>query len=482
MIRSALMLTAKTAGVSKEDGITAANAFDRGSGRVNLTNAWKSWLTMDATGAEFVALRNELWRANYPSVYVPSLPGIITVQRTVRSELPFDWWMTLRVSAPSDVKITVPAEVFLPANGTATFAITIDARKVPLGATRMGAVSLVKNASYPVLRIPVTFVRAQAVVTLAKVCDPAVFPQGSATACTITASNTSFSDASVSVTDSVPARLKVLPGTVVGATSVLGNAVGFVGTLAGGEPPGVAIGPGSSPAGGYLPLSLFGIAPIGGVGDESLVNFNVPAFTYAGETYTSVGVGSNGYVVVGGGTTADVTFLNQNLPSPVPPNNVLAPFWTDLNPAAGGALRIGILTDGANSWLVVDWDAVREYSAARFDSFEIWIGLNGDASPGEDISFAYGPLGGNGDLGFLTVGAENRYGNRGGTSYYNGAGTLPADGTQLRVTGTPSAPGETHVVSFQAKGMTLGAWTNYVLMTSNLFEGTSVASFSGEVR
>jgi hypothetical protein len=70
-------------------------------------------------------------------------------------------------------------------------------------------------------------------------------------------------------------------------------------------PPDVSIAPGSSPAGGYLPLRLFGIPPVGGVTDDSITNFNVPAFTYAGETYTRVGFSSNGYVVVGGGTAAD---------------------------------------------------------------------------------------------------------------------------------------------------------------------------------
>ncbi len=39
----------------------------------------------------------------------------------------------------------------------------------------------------------------------------------------------------------------------------------------------------TGPAGGYLPLSLFGIAPIAGVGDDTITNFNVPTFYYGGE-------------------------------------------------------------------------------------------------------------------------------------------------------------------------------------------------------
>ena len=71
-------------------------------------------------------------------------------------------------------------------------------------------------------------------------------------------------------------------------------------------------------------------------------------------------------LVVGGGTSGDIAFLGQHFPNPTRPNNVLAPFWTDFNPPAGGALRIGTLTDGVNTWIVLDWDAVKEYSTARY--------------------------------------------------------------------------------------------------------------------
>jgi hypothetical protein len=200
------------------------------------------------------------------------------------------------------------------------------------------------------------------------------------------------------------------------------------------------IGPGSSPAGGYLALSLFGIPPIDGVGDETLTTFNVPSYTYHGVSYTQLVVSSNGYVQAGGSGTN--TFINQNLPDPAAPNDTLAPFWTDLNPAAGGAIRIGTLTDGVDTWIVVDWDGVPEFSnSSRAHSLEVWIGIDGDANPGQDISYAYGTQLGNGDGGFLTVGAENESGTSGGVTYFNGSGTLPTNGTQLRVSysGEPTA-------------------------------------------
>jgi len=282
------------------------------------------------------------------------------------------------------------------------------------------------------------------------------------------------------MTDKMPGKLKVIARSVTGATSVYKNTLKFRGTLAAAQPPDVTIGAGSSPS-SYLPLSLFGIPPIANMGDESIANYSTDAFTYAGETYTGLGVVSNGYVVVGGETSSDVRYLNQNLPNSSQPNNVLAPFWTDLNPGAAGGVRIASLTDGVDTWIVIDWEGVKEYSTANTASFQVWIGIDGDTHPGEDISYAYGTIQGNGDLGLLTVGAENKFGNRGGNYYYNGSGSLPANGTQLRVTGTPGVLAGTHVLSFNAKGVLVGDWTNYATMTSDQFQGTSIAPMSGKV-
>ena len=51
----------------------------------------------------------------------------------------------------------------------------------------------------------------------------------------------------------------------------------------------------------------------------------------------------------------------------------------------------------------------------------------------EDISFVYDEVS-DGDLGFLTVGANDITGLVGASYYFNGAGTLPVGGNELRVT------------------------------------------------
>ncbi len=479
-IKSALMTTAWTQ-VVKEDGVTPANAFDDGSGRVNLNVAGDPGLTFDVSAADYIAHASDLWNVNYPSLYIPAMPGVITVQRTAHSTLPVATPWQLQVKGATDFTVSVPLNLVVPAGGDAAFNITIDARNVPIGQVRMATLYLMErdNQGTRTLHFPITFVRKQAGVALTKTCSPASIAKGATVDCTITFTNNTFTEANVNVADTLPVQLMLVPGSVSGGNvSANARTISFSGSLAPIEPPDFTIAAGSSPAGGYLPLSLFGIAPIAGVGDDTVTNFNVPAFLYGGQSYTRLGVGSNGTIIVGGATSAgDATPANQHFPDPTPPNNVIAPFWTDLNPGVGGAVRIGVLSDGTHSWIVVDWNAVKEFSTAKTDTFEVWLGISGV----EDNSIAYGPVGGNGDNGLLTVGAENSFGNRGANYYYNGTGTLPANGTQLVVTGIPGLAGGTHTITFKATGITYGKWVNYAQMTSNIFQGVSVAAFAGEV-
>jgi uncharacterized repeat protein (TIGR01451 family) len=476
-IKSALMLTAKVNGVFKEDGVTPSDPFDRGSGRIRVDDADNPGISISDTGANYVALQANLSASNYPSLYVPVHPGIVTVHRTVHSELWTPAYWNVAVSSPSDVKIKVTPNKFkLPANGDQTLAITVDASAVPVGELRFARLRLTSGAHSATF--PISLVRRDTPLTFAKSCAPETFKVNRNTQCEITITNTSFEDANVVITDQLPAELRLV--SVSGGTQIDSRNLLFNGVLDAADPPDVSIAPGTSPA-GYLPLSLFGTPAITGVGDDTITNFGVPEFSYAGETWTSVGVGSNGYVVVGGGTSQDISVVNQNFPNPTHPNNVLAAFWTDLNPAAAGALRIEILTDGVDEWLVIEWDGVRNFSDATTHSFQIWIGLDGDDNPGEDISYAYGPVGG-GDGGFLSVGAENRFGNRGENEFFNGAGTAPVEGTELRVTTTPAGPGETHKISFTARGFKEGTWTNCARATApEIFFGTATACTSGKV-
>jgi uncharacterized repeat protein (TIGR01451 family) len=474
-IKSALMTTARAWRVFKEDGVTPADPFDYGSGRIQLNKAGDPGLTFDASAQDYVDHENDLWNANYPSLYIPVMPGKVTVQRTVHSELSWKSWWRLWVPGQrgQDFRVTVPRILVVPAGGDATFDITIDARDVPLGEVRHATLHMKSGRRR--LQMPITIVRNEPVVTLAKSCDPVTFPKGDTTDCTITIENTSFDDATVNLVDQLPKKLKLVSGSVVGAVEA-DNGVTFDGTLAGAAPPEVTVGVGASPF-GYVPLSDY-FTPIGGVDDETIVNFPTDPFVYAGETYDMIGMVSNGYAVVGGGDSADIDYINQVLPDPARPNNVLAPFWTDLNPSVGGALYAGYLSaDGVNWWLALEWDAVPNYGDGEPNTFQIWVGVNGV----EDITFTYGEALSDGDGGLLTVGAENAFGNSGQNYYANGVGTLPVYGIDVGVTSVPGAPGDTHIITFTAEGKKRGHWKNCAEMTGDIFYGTNIACFSGEV-
>ncbi|WP_326538603.1 PEP-CTERM sorting domain-containing protein [Pseudorhodoferax sp.] len=194
--------------------------------------------------------------------------------------------------------------------------------------------------------------------------------------------------------------------------------------------PTIAVGPGT-PVAGYLPLHLFGITATAGFSDDSIQNFNVPAFTFAGQSWSSVGISSNGYLVAGG--SASETPVNQNLPKTTGPNNILAPFWTDLDFSLGGEILMASLTDGVSSWFVVEWFQMANKDGTGTNTFQMWIGINGP----EDITFEYGAIAaGLGSSGLLTVGAEDVTGTVGSSYYYNGVGTAPQVGVSLRVTST----------------------------------------------
>ena len=479
-IKSALMMTATVDGLVKEDGVTPVDNYDAGSGRIDLAAAARPGLSISETVENFLLYENNLWHANYPSLYIPSMPGIMTVERTLHSESNRNAWWRLYVESDEGLEINVPRVIGVRAGQDATLSIEVDASGVAIGDTAMAVLYL--KHGHQTLRFPITIVRQQAPVTLDKSCEPTSIERGMSTECTITMTNTSFDEATFEMKDVLPRQLRLVRNSVVGADQWGSRVVSTSGTLAPAAPPNVnaAVDPLASPY-GYVGLGGFSSSLVLSGSDESISNVNVPSFVYAGETYSQVGVVSNGYIVVGGGVGADVNYVNQPIPSVGVPENVLAPFWTDLNPGAGGRMLVNVLGNGVNSWIVVEWEAVPTWGDGELNTFQVWIGIDG----AEDISFTYGTVG-DGDGTALTVGAENKYGNTGGQVYYNGTGDLPSPsypvGTyEVDVFSTPGAPGESYTVTYIAYGRMPGDWTNCAQMTSDLFEGISVSCISGEV-
>lgn len=474
-IKSALMTTANPA-VTLPGSPAPGTPFDVGAGRVDLAQATHPGITFSAAGSDFLTFQPNLSVVNQPSVFLPANPGRVTIFRVAQNTMKSAKVWRLTVSADHDVDVLVPPLlVALPGRAT-PFPITLDVSRLAVGAVAHARLALRTLSGRHEATLPISVVRRDGQTVVTKVCDTTYLPVGGSLACDVSFSNTGLRDAAVTVRDVLP-REFVLTGVTgpAGTTRVHARKVRFDGMLAGGSLETFTVAPGSSPA-GYLPLSGFGIAPIGGVGDETIINFTVAPFVFNGQVYTRIGVVSNGYIVVGGGTGADVQMVNRAFPDPMAPNNVLAPFWTDLDLSAGGALRIATLANGPNRWLVVDWQNVPNYGEANTNSFQVWIGLNG----AEDITFTYGAVT-PGAGGYLTVGAENATGLAGATYYHDGDGPAPASGTVLRVSTAPGGPGETQTFSFTARAVQEGEWTGCAELASPVLFGIATACVSGAV-
>jgi Subtilase family/PA domain/Fibronectin type-III domain len=490
-IKSALM-TSSVQSVVKEDGVTPAGVFDDGAGSIRADRAVNPTLVFNETYADFVAAGSDpLHRIdlNIPSIDATTMSGQISTQRTVINVSDKKVNMDVQITEPAGVDIVVGTKnknLKVPKGGTLTFPISISAPSVANGQYE-ARITLVPEAGGNNVTIPVAFVKGQGSVSLANVCSPTTFQaKVGTTHCTVTASNLGSTASNVALNvvggdKKSPLQYKNvgLPGSVIGS----GDGVQWSGPLSPAAPPQVTgLTPGTGPAGGYLSLSLFGITPIAGVGDDTITNFNVPTFYYGGESYARLGVVSNGYLVLGGGDSGDIVFTPQHFPNAARPNNTLAPLWTDLNPSAtgAGAIRIGTLTDGTNTWIVVDWNGVKNFGNATTHSFEVWLRVaSGGAGTGpssEQVTFSYGGATDAGNAGSGDPDSGQNWGaeNRDGSSGANIA-SAPANGSEYIVHTTPPTAGGSVTVPFDitAKKNGDGIWSSIASLTSNTTAGTT---------
>ena len=350
--------------------------------------------------------------------------------------------------------------------GTLEIDVRIDGEDLADG-QYFGSITLDPASSANEIFIPVAFIKTQGDVTLSNTCDPTSIGTGEVTGCSVTAVNLSASAANVDLDVTSPDDPDLAIQNVSAPGVPAGTGFTFSGTLSGSVAPTIAaINAGGSPA-GYLPLADFGVTPLPGTGDETITNLNVPDFEYGSETYGTVGMVSDGYAVIGGGDSGDVNFIAQALPDTARPNNVIAPFWTDLNPASGGSLSAATLTDGVNTWIVLEWTSVRLFSSADTVSFQIWLQIGGT----ESVTFAYGadaPSFGDPGAG-LTVGAENRDGTSG---VEISAAALP--NSDWTVVTTPPAAGGSVTIDYDALGNAVGDHPLVAKLASDITAGTTV--------
>lgn len=467
-IKSAIM-TSSVQDVVKEDGATPADPFDRGAGALRADRAVGAPVTFDVRAGDYLASATDPTGRvdlNLPSVYANPLPGALQTYRQATNVTNATQSFSVKAAGQDGLKISVTPKTFTLAPGaTQNLTIVVDGTDATDG-WHFGQITLKAKKSKVPAVLPVAAKRGAGGITLTHICDPTELDRREVAQCAVTATNNTPVAARSSIQVRAPNKVDI--GDVKPPAGPAAHGLTWLGTLSPSLPPSVtSITPGGSPA-GYLPLAGFGFGPIVSAGDETISNFTVPAFQYGGETYTGVGVDSNGYVVIGGGTAQDNDCCSpQTFPDTARPNNVIAPFWTDLSvdPATGGgALRIGQLTDGASSWVVIDFDRVKTFNndpaLSKVNSFEVWI----RTGAAESVTMAYGDLEGNVDP--LSSGAENRDGT-------SGANIGPvASSEDYTVNTAPPSAGGSVTLSYEASSRKAGSYGILATLHSETLKGS----------
>jgi subtilisin family serine protease len=163
--------------------------------------------------------------------------------------------------------------------------------------------------------------------------------------------------------------------------------------------------------------------------DDTSATVSLPfTFSYYEQPFSSLKVSSNGYLVFG--SSAATAYSNVAIPNTGSPNGLVAAFWDDLNPGAGGSVRYKTVGTAPNRKFVVEWMGVPHYGSTNPATFEVILeeGTN-------DIFFLYDDVifGNDFDNGAdATVGVENLAGTAGRQFSHNQP--VLTNGTAIRFT------------------------------------------------
>jgi hypothetical protein len=498
-IKSALM-TSAVQSVVKEDGVTPADPFDRGAGSIRANRAINPTVTFEATAPDFYGSASDPFGRidlNIASVDAPNMPGKITTRRTAHNVTNSTQTLHITASAPNNSKITVsPSTLTIAPFGNATFQITIDGSKLEDG-WYFGQITLdpVKAGALNAV-LPVAFNHQPGNVSLENSCDgptetfvadSVTIAKGTSANCEVTVTNFTPQDAAVAVKVKAPNTDRLIIRNWSDGEKK-GNGFLWNGVLDPALPPPV-ISMTSPSVFGFTDLVGAGVDPESSFGndfgDETLINYDLTGVeVYYGDiAYNTVAVTSDGYLKFGEGDSADLNFVPQDMPDPNPPNNVLAPFWTDFDMSGdsaptvdGGDMYIGY--DGC--FLYFEWYQVPIWGTDVTRTFEATIGTKDcmDALNGGDdfIEFDYdaGDNGASTNGTPMNVGAEDALGVTAADLGVDSTGTQQPDDDGYFIETGVTIPGGSKTITYDAYGKRTGNFDVKALMTSDVTQGTAV--------
>ncbi len=454
-IKSALMSTSRPWDeILKEDGVTQADPFDTGAGRIDLEFAKKAGLVMDETTANYLAadpaLGGDPRTLNTPSMQDSVCVGKCSFTRTVRnvSGRRVRWELGVwHQDEDLGVKLKPRRRIRLNDGESADITVTLDTAVLSedwhfadLWLIGPGG----SNNKEPNQHLPIAVFAAKSTNSnlLTKTVDNPTPDWGDILTYDIDITNGRLLG-QIDLMDKKPRGARFIQGS---ETETITN--GFTispfsfnsstktltwsGTL---DEGGLQLSPGSSPF-GYFPLSTF-FAPFSLPSncDDGGFILNVPTFEYNGQSYSQVIWSVNGTIEAGTASLLAASAGNQELPSATPPNNLIAPFWTDLNLCAAGNWYVGNLSAGGGvfQWTVYEWENVPLFdNTGDLYTFQVWVetvsspGIFGTQIVYQRLDDVLTPSG-------VTVGVENENGSVGSSYFFEGAGTEPMVGFDLVV-------------------------------------------------
>jgi hypothetical protein len=200
------------------------------------------------------------------------------------------------------------------------------------------------------------------------------------------------------------------------------------------------------------------------------------SFGFYGTQYTTVQICTNGWMSF---SSTAAAYTNQQIPGSDDPNNLIAPFWDDLDPTSGGTIYYH--RDQANDRFIVQWDEVRHYDdPPDTGTYTFQAVLHADGR----ILYQYNHL--VGSLTSCTVGIENEEGTDGlqvvfNETYLHDSLAVLFEAGDEWLTVTPDSgtvgPDTTDVVAvtFNSGNLADGTYQATITITSNDANEPSIA-------
>ena len=134
------------------------------------------------------------------------------------------------------------------------------------------------------------------------------------------------------------------------------------------------------------------------------IGFDFPFLS--GQVVDEVHVGSNGLLGVGSDSGVS-NASNEEIPASAMPNNIICPFWDNLDPTAGGTVHYENLGTELDRRFILQYTAVKLEASTDLLTFQVILYESGN------ILFQYKEMPGLGDGSSATIGVEGKEGAKG---------------------------------------------------------------------